>query len=104
MTDAAEIALTFDIDWAPDWAIDLTAGILREREVRATWFVTHESPAVDRLREDSELFELGIHPNFLPGSTQARVTGKPVNIRLPCGGQYSAAVDISAGMRRPRSV
>jgi hypothetical protein len=37
--------------------------------VRATWFVTHASPAIDRLRARPDLFELGIHPNFHPGST-----------------------------------
>src|SRR5215467_8520985 len=61
--------LTFDIDWAPDFMIDHVAGILVEARVRATWFVTHSSDAIDRLREHPDLFELGIHPNFLPGSS-----------------------------------
>src|SRR5207244_3974947 len=42
---------------------------LMASQVRATWFVTHMSPAISRLRRNPELFELGIHPNFLPGST-----------------------------------
>jgi hypothetical protein len=63
------IALTFDVDWAPDFAIDFVARQLVNRQVRATWFVTHNSPAIERLRRYPELFELGIHPNFLPGST-----------------------------------
>ncbi|MFP4477660.1 MAG: hypothetical protein ACLFOY_19025, partial [Desulfatibacillaceae bacterium] len=62
-------ALTLDTDWAPDAAIDEIAKILVSREVRATWFVTHDSPAIRRLQEHPELFEIGIHPNFLPGST-----------------------------------
>jgi hypothetical protein len=62
-------AITFDIDWAPDCAIDFTAGLLKERGVKSTWFVTHLSPAVERLRARPELFELGIHPNFMPGSS-----------------------------------
>ncbi len=61
--------LTLDTDWAPDFTIDFAADILRRHGVRATWFVTHRSPAVERLRREPELFELGIHPNFLPGST-----------------------------------
>jgi hypothetical protein len=61
--------ITIDIDWAPDFAIDLTASLLIDAQVRATWFVTHYSPAVGRLLEYPHLFELGIHPNFLPGST-----------------------------------
>lgn len=64
-----DVLLTFDVDWAPDFMIDDIATRLVERGVRATWFVTHASPAIDRLRSRPELFELGIHPNFLPGST-----------------------------------
>jgi hypothetical protein len=66
---AARTAITLDVDWAPDDAIDDVAALLAERGVRATWFVTHESAAVDRIRERRDLFELGIHPNFAPGST-----------------------------------
>jgi ubiquinone/menaquinone biosynthesis C-methylase UbiE len=61
--------LTFDVDWAPDFMIDFVANRLFEAKVRSTWFVTHESKAVERLRRHPELFELGIHPNFLPGSS-----------------------------------
>jgi len=61
--------ITLDIDWVPDFVIDSVAGILREAGVRATWFATHPGDAVTRIRAD-DLFELGIHPNFLPGSTQ----------------------------------
>jgi hypothetical protein len=62
-------ALTLDTDWAPDFAIDHAAGLLSEQGVAATWFVTHASPAIDRLRERPDLFELGIHPNFKAGSS-----------------------------------
>jgi hypothetical protein len=64
-----DLAVTLDVDWAPDWAIDLCAETLARSGVKATWFVTHASAAVDRLRERPQLFELGIHPNFLAGST-----------------------------------
>ena len=63
------IVVTLDLDWAPDSAIDFAAEILASAGVRATWFVTHDSPAVQRLREKPDLFELGIHPNFLAGSS-----------------------------------
>jgi len=65
-------ALTLDLDWAPDFIIDEVAGVLIERKVKATWFITHLSPAVERLRAAADLFELGLHPNFLPGSTHGR--------------------------------
>jgi hypothetical protein len=66
MTDT--VAVTIDVDWAPDFAIDATAALLESAAAPATWFVTHLSPAVERLRRNPR-FELGIHPNFLSGST-----------------------------------
>lgn len=64
-----DVVLTIDIDWAPDFTIDFVAEQLISRQVRATWFVTHMSPATARLKQYPNLFELGIHPNFLSGST-----------------------------------
>ena len=64
-----EIVLTLDVDWAPDCAIDFVAEKLLSHHIRATWFITHPSPAIVRLKEYPHLFELGIHPNFLQGST-----------------------------------
>ena len=56
--------ITVDIDWAPDSAISKTINYLIDNEVRATWFITHASPEVERLKEYPHLFELGVHPNF----------------------------------------
>ncbi|HEY8645027.1 MAG TPA: hypothetical protein VIL77_04030 [Gaiellaceae bacterium] len=72
-TRAGDCFLTLDVDWCPDSAIDDVAELLIERDVPATWLVTHTSPAIDRLRLRADLFELGIHPNFLPGSTHGRM-------------------------------
>jgi hypothetical protein len=66
--------VTFDLDWAPDFVIDWLAKRLIEVGVRAAWFVTHHSPAIERLRAESDLFELGIHPNLHPGSTHGNDT------------------------------
>jgi len=63
------VVITLDVDWAPDFVIDAVAQLLVERRVRATWFVTHRSAAVERLSGYGDLFELGIHPNFLARST-----------------------------------
>ena len=71
------LVLSFDIDWAPDFAIDAVAQKLISRSVKATWFVTHLSPAISRLAERPDLFELGIHPNFLPGSDHG---GSPAEV------------------------
>lgn len=70
------VGLTLDIDWAPDFVIDAVAEELVTNNVAATWFVTHTSPAVDRLREHPALFELGIHPNLFPGSTHGRTVSE----------------------------
>lgn len=64
------LILTFDVDWAPDWCIQQITEILIENKIKTTWFVTHDSPAIEELRDHSNLFELGIHPNFQDGSTQ----------------------------------
>ena len=64
--------ITLDVDWAPDVVIDSVAQILIERRAKATWFVTHASAAIERLAGHRDLFELGIHPNMLPGSTHGR--------------------------------
>ena len=61
-------AITFDVDWAPDWAILLCADRCAAAGVPATFFVTHDSPALVALRRRGRRVELGLHPNFLPGS------------------------------------
>ena len=62
------VAFTVDIDWVPDHLIDDMAQTFIDNKVKCTWFVTHSSPAVDRLKQ-SEYFQLGIHPNFHSGSS-----------------------------------
>ena len=68
------VLVTLDLDWAPDPAIRFAAQHLIDCGVRATWFVTHRSPAIDELEKHPELFELGVHPNFLPGTTHGSST------------------------------
>lgn len=70
MADAeTRCVITLDVDWAPDFVIDAVAARLVDAAVPATWFVTHASPAVARLRDHRALFELGVHPNLLPRSS-----------------------------------
>ena len=61
--------ITLDIDWAPDWTIEDTASILIKNKIKATWFITHRTKAIDRLQNKTKLFELGLHPNCLPESS-----------------------------------
>lgn len=55
--------LTFDIDWACDEVLADTIDMVEAVDVAATWFVTHDTPLLKRLRANPK-FELGIHPNF----------------------------------------
>lgn len=61
------IHLTFDQDWAPAWATAAIRNALADCDVRGTLFVTHPCPSLSRLRADQ--WELGWHPNYLPGSS-----------------------------------
>jgi hypothetical protein len=54
-------AITLDTGWAPDTAIDFTADLLASYGLKASWFITLDGPAVERLRRRSELFELIDH-------------------------------------------
>lgn len=62
------VAITFDVDWAPDWCVELCADLCERAAVPATFFITHASPALAALRRQPSV-ELGLHPNFLPGSS-----------------------------------
>ena len=73
MTHAQTVfTVVLDVDWAPDFIIDETAALLQGLGIRASWFLTHPSAAVERLKTSPEYFELGIHPNFLAGSSQGK--------------------------------
>lgn len=88
------IAITFDIDWAPDFAIQKCVDILEKYSIPATFFVTHDSPILKDLQRH-RLIELGIHPNFLRGSSHGEdeaqviqfiggLVENPVSVRTHC--------------------
>tara|TARA_X000001036_G_C20647230_1_gene793502 strand:- start:1109 stop:1819 length:711 start_codon:yes stop_codon:yes gene_type:complete len=58
-----KIFITIDIDWAVDEIIIDTIKLIENANVSTTWFATHETPVLERIRSN-EKFELGIHPNF----------------------------------------
>jgi hypothetical protein len=75
-----KIFITLDIDWASDEVIESVADSFISRNVKATWFVTHKSKYLDKLR-DSPLFELGTHPNFnqlLNGSVELGINSEEI--------------------------
>tara|TARA_B100000519_G_scaffold155085_1_gene136361 strand:- start:208 stop:951 length:744 start_codon:yes stop_codon:yes gene_type:complete len=55
--------LTFDVDWASDEVLTFCIDMVEQSGVSATWFITHDTPVLDRLRRN-ERFEVGLHPNF----------------------------------------
>ena len=59
----SKVFLTMDIDWAHDDILSDTIDIVEQADSSATWFVTHDSVVLERLRSNPK-FELGIHPNF----------------------------------------
>lgn len=59
------IVLTLDIDWACDDVLSDTIDLVESAGAPATWFITHDTPLLARLRANGG-FELGIHPNFNP--------------------------------------
>ena len=76
--------LTFDIDWAEDFVIEPLIQLLEVNGIEATWFVTHDTPLLERLNENPN-FELGIHPNFnnlLNGNDKNGKNSKEIVMRL----------------------
>lgn len=71
-----DFIITLDVDWTPDFIIEQVARDLTARKVKTTWFITHASPSLSLLRRNPELFELGIHPNFMPDSTHGTSSDK----------------------------
>ena len=72
--------LTFDIDWAPDASIDEIRKIINPLGIKATFFVTHSSDILKDLIKDGH--EIGIHPNFLTGSSHGDKPEKVIEFLL----------------------
>lgn len=60
--------LTFDVDWAPDFCVNTILDKLNKANVKATFFVTHESDIIIDILNQGH--EVGWHPNFMPNSSQ----------------------------------
>ena len=69
---AKKYILTFDIDWAPDFAILHCLDILEKANISATFFATHQTPINTEITRKGHI--LGIHPNFLPNTSQGSDT------------------------------
>lgn len=69
------IYLSFDQDWAPQWATSDLVNAVVESGQEATFFVTQDCPSLELMRA-SGAFEIGWHPNFLPGSSHGNSLGE----------------------------
>ena len=67
MYDQPVFVLNTDIDWASEYCIDFFLDVCRDQGIVSTAFVTHESPVLKAAATRGEV-ELGLHPNFNPGS------------------------------------
>jgi len=70
--DQCQYHLTFDIDWAPDFIINEIQNNLDKRHIKATFFITHPSDTIQDLVKSGH--NIGLHPNFLPGTSQGNNT------------------------------
>lgn len=57
--------ISFDIDWTIDEVILDVIELVEQFDVKCTFFVTHDTPVLKRLRTNENI-QLGIHPNFNP--------------------------------------
>lgn len=60
---AGKSVLSIDVDWVGDTILDDTIDIIEKSGAKACFFVTHDTPLLQRIRANKN-FELGIHPNF----------------------------------------
>ncbi len=59
------VYVTMDMDWANDGVLADTVTLAEKLNIPVMLFVTHDTPMLSKLRAHP-LFDLGIHPNFLP--------------------------------------
>jgi hypothetical protein len=57
--------ITLDMDWACDEVTLFAAELLESANLKATFFITHDTPILKYLRSNPK-FELGLHPDFNP--------------------------------------
>ena len=62
-------SITMDADWASEACLTAAIEICVSHNVVPTVFVTNQSEVLKQYKADGKV-ELGVHPNFLPGSSQ----------------------------------
>jgi hypothetical protein len=67
--ETSPLCFTTDIEWAPDWAIRDLFELADRHGVPFTPFLTHRSEYLARRLMEDNAGDVGLHPNFLAGST-----------------------------------
>lgn len=79
--EISPLCFTTDIEWAPEWAIRDLFQLADEHGVPLTPFVTHRSEYLASrfaMRDVVSSGDVGLHPNFLPGSTHGATVGEVI--------------------------
>lgn len=74
--NAPLFCLTSDVDWASDYCISELLQFARSLEIPPTIFATHSTTVLN------SGVEIGIHPNFLPGSSHGADRNSVINYML----------------------
>lgn len=70
LAERPAFCLTTDIEWSPEWAIRDLFALADAYDAPLTPFVTHRSDYLwQRFKGSTLAPTVGVHPNFLPGST-----------------------------------
>jgi hypothetical protein len=67
--ETSPLCFTTDIEWSPDWAIRDLFELADQHGVPLVPFLTHRSAYLVQRLMDESTADVGLHPNFLPGST-----------------------------------
>lgn len=77
MSQRATLAITIDVDWAPDAVLADTIALIDDAGMSATLFATHATTVLDGL--DPERFEIALHPNLNPALTGTEDYRAPID-------------------------
>jgi len=69
LSDKVVVVFSMDIDWASEYAVSKTLEYFDEQNIPITAFLTHHSDVLKNALEEGKI-KGGIHPNFMPDSSQ----------------------------------
>lgn len=72
------VVFSMDIDWASEYAVSKTLEYFEEKEVPITAFLTHKSEVLQTALKQGKI-KGGIHPNFMPDSSQGGSFDEVIN-------------------------